>query len=647
MTARPRAPRLNHRVMPGTAIRSLLLLVASLSALPAAAQAPVESNTTYLVVRARQIDLPVPDARLNTQIGDKLPLFQQNDLFFIALTTDNEGPTLCAFPLQTREQNRAAWVSAERMVIFAYPASSVPGVLNLQRGEVFPILREDRGHFEVLAERFGRQVTLRIPKDAGVEVVATAPARAAPGSTLRPIERTYRQLAAVTNAEGAVTVVFDPAAAAYMDQVMVTDAKVGIPLSDPSVTLTTGDSLPLFQQNDNYFIVLVNTEYDGLRLCAFPLERNGTRVGWITPEKRFVLADSATSSSGTIYLREGETLPVIGVNDAEYEVLIERSGRWAPLRLPRPSPNLRLIKARTAAPKPAPPPPPRRTIVLKNEPAINQIVLPIPTESPDQPAPRAADALPQPTRPAAGFPPLASTKAPPEATTEPALAEAPADTPSFAAGGTSGAEAPEQASAADGPSPVMASLNRFLSGIWMVLAILGVVLVLILAFASAARRKARRQAEEAPPPPPPEPDHGSDLIAPPVPPPSADFSGSLSSMSIGSVSQFLNSDKESGILTVKDAMQMEIGTMVFVKGEIFDAKTPTRRGVPAVYDIMRCKEGFFTFARGDHSNAERTILEGTITMLLEAHRIMDEEGPKAAAAPKEKPKLRRRPTSHH
>ena len=87
--------------------------------------------------------------------------------------------------------------------------------------------------------------------------------------------------------------------------------------------------------------------------------------------------------------------------------------------------------------------------------------------------------------------------------------------------------------------------------------------------------------------------------------------------------------------------------MVFVKGEIFDAKTPTRRGVPAVYDIMRCKEGFFTFARGDHSNAERTILEGTITMLLEAHRIMDEEGPKPAAPAKEKPRLRRRPTSHH
>lgn len=84
----------------GTAIRSLLLLVASLSALPVGAQSSAESNTTYLVVRAKQIDLPVPDARLNTQIGDKLPLFQQNSQFFIALTSaDNDGPRLCAFPL--------------------------------------------------------------------------------------------------------------------------------------------------------------------------------------------------------------------------------------------------------------------------------------------------------------------------------------------------------------------------------------------------------------------------------------------------------------------------------------------------------------------------------------------------------------------
>ena len=626
-------------------IGACLCLLAGSPAAAAPERASPEPESLYLIIRTNRLDLPVADARLTTRVGEKLPLFQQNDQFFIVLlSAGQQGCRLCAFPLETRDQNRSAWISAERMVIFAYPSHSVDGTLSLTRGEVFPLVRADSQSYEIVAERFGRQISLLIPKDSGgIEVVTSVPSRAAPGATLIPIDRTYRGLSAVTNADGAVSLLFDPAAAAYLDQLVVSGPRASVQLRNPSVSLTTGDSLPLFQQNENYFITLVNTEYDGLRLCAFPLTQPKGRVGWVTPEKRLVLADTASSCEGIIYLRQGEALPIIGQNDTEYEVLIERSGRWAPLRIPRNSPNIKVVRARTAAPKPAAPPPPRRTIVLKNEPAINQIVLPIPTESPEPPPPRLAEPAPGVQR-TAGFPPMAAivkTNEPPVVT----IAPTPEAPPAFAAGGSSASGAPSVS------SKTMASLKQFLAAIWMVLAGLVILLVLVIAFAAISRRKTKRRAAEPqqpPAPPLPEPPPGSDLIAPPVPTTSSDFSGSLSSMSIGSVSQFLNSDKESGILSVKDTNQMEVGTVLFVKGEIYDAKSATHRGVPAVYDIMRAKEGFFTFTRGDHSSDERTILEGTITMLLEAHRIMDEEGPKAPPdAPKEKPRLRRRPTSRH
>lgn len=649
MPAWPPMPRWNLHVTCRTFIGKLLRAGACLgllAAMPAAAQTSVDSEQLYLIIRTNRLDLPVSDARITKRIGEKLPLFQQNEQFFVALLpSDAENSKLCAFPLQTRDQNRSAWISAERMIIFAYPTYSVEGILSLARGEVFPLVQEARGFYEIIAERFGRQVNLRIPKQlGGIEIVTSAPARIAPGSSLRPIDRTYRGLSAVTNAEGAVVLQFDPAAAAYLDQVMVDSSKVSIRLTDPSITLATGDALPLFQQNDDYFVTLVNTEYDGLRLCAFPLAQAGVRVGWITPEKRLVLADSASSCEGVIYLRQGETLPIMGRNEAEYEVLIERSGRWAPLRIPQTTPDIRLIRARTAAPKPAAPLPPRRTIVLKNEPAINQIVLPIPTDTPEPPPPAVVSQPPAKVQPMVKPPPVlaaataTATATPPAAVYEP---PPPDSASAFAAGGSSSTESP----AAD--SNTMASVKEFLAGIWMVLALLAITLVLIILFASISRRKSRKLAAAAPPPPPLYDSATADLIAPPVPTASSDFSGSLASMSIGSVSQFLNSDKESGILSVKDANQMELGTVVFVKGEIVDAKSSTHRGVPAVYDIMRSKEGFFTFVRGDHSTAERTIEDGTITMLLEAHRIMDEEGPKPVAAPKEKPRLRKRPTSHH
>jgi hypothetical protein len=114
---------------------------------------------------------------------------------------------------------------------------------------------------------------------------------------------------------------------------------------------------------------------------------------------------------------------------------------------------------------------------------------------------------------------------------------------------------------------------------------------------------------------------------PPLPVSSNDFSGSIASMSLGSVTQFLNSDKETGTLLVKDKSNNEIGILVFIKGEIIDAKSPDKRGIDALYEILRNKEGVFSFLREEPKNMEKTITQGTISLLLDAHRIMDEEYP--------------------
>jgi hypothetical protein len=149
---------------------------------------------------------------------------------------------------------------------------------------------------------------------------------------------------------------------------------------------------------------------------------------------------------------------------------------------------------------------------------------------------------------------------------------------------------------------------------------------LIIGLYGKYRRKAHRRevateaATEAPA-------TGSDGLGkpPPLPDISHDFAGSIASMSLGSVAQFLNSDNKTGTLLVKDKSHAEIGTLVFIKGQLIDAKSPDKRGTNAFYKILRNKEGFFSFLCEEPKNVEQTIMQDIISLLLNAHQIMDEE----------------------
>jgi hypothetical protein len=120
-------------------------------------------------------------------------------------------------------------------------------------------------------------------------------------------------------------------------------------------------------------------------------------------------------------------------------------------------------------------------------------------------------------------------------------------------------------------------------------------------------------------------------VAPAFRGPGNDFTGSLASMSIGALVQFLNSEKETGALTLLNDRRTPLGTMIFIKGEVVDAVSPGQRGVEAVFDIVAHSEGFFSFTRKKVLDPQKTVDQQTIPLLMEAYRRIDEKGAKQAA----------------
>ena len=102
------------------------------------------------------------------------------------------------------------------------------------------------------------------------------------------------------------------------------------------------------------------------------------------------------------------------------------------------------------------------------------------------------------------------------------------------------------------------------------------------------------------------------------------LTGSLDRFSICEVIQFLNSIRETGILDIVDEEVSAVHRLMVLDGEIIDAFNGDERGEAALRTILGCKEGSFTFIRGDLPSNESTINESTISLLMEAFKEMDE-----------------------
>lgn len=108
-----------------------------------------------------------------------------------------------------------------------------------------------------------------------------------------------------------------------------------------------------------------------------------------------------------------------------------------------------------------------------------------------------------------------------------------------------------------------------------------------------------------------------------------DLSGTLDGYSMGQVVQFFNSSGDDGILVLmSDAAKEDI--MIFNNGQIIAATSGELSGEEAVYAMLRRQHGNFSFRRIDTSDHERLILQDTMSLLLEGHRLVDEQGFDAA-----------------
>ena len=468
------------------------------------------------------------------------------------------------------------------------------------------------------------------------------------------------------------------------DFVRVTAPWIAIPIESPPMTCEVGKHLMLIQENDEFFIAMSSNSYQGVFLAAFPVSTREGRPAWTTPEQKVFFAYRTASCRGRLYFRRGDELPVDAETRGEYKLRLERFDHAFPLYVsktnsgiefakapPPPSPTqVALVKAAqktapasaqktTAAsnqkfsPASAPRlPPVKRYIVTPVGPSTNVFTISVLEKSPSASATgkddekkeegffnrlfsRSGTDAEKPKEPGA-----AKTGSAQGPDTSAAKTQSVQKTTVGAAGaGTSAAIAKAslstnaQATAAGKAAPapgLMASVTRYQTPA----IIMAAIVLFIVGLFWESRRKARKRelAMEAAAKTLDAAADGSGT-PPPIPGSSNDFSGSIASMSLGSVTQFLNSDKETGTLHVKDKSNAELGTLVFIKGEIVDAKSPKKRGIDALYEILRNKEGFFSFLREEPKDVEKTITLGTISVLLDAHRIMDEEYKPAVPTP--------------
>ncbi len=104
------------------------------------------------------------------------------------------------------------------------------------------------------------------------------------------------------------------------------------------------------------------------------------------------------------------------------------------------------------------------------------------------------------------------------------------------------------------------------------------------------------------------------------------LTGSLDRFAINEVIQFINSIRETGILDIVDARISAVHRVLVSDGEIIDAFNGDFRGEEALSQILGCKEGSFTFIRGDLPTMERSIHKPTMTLLMENMQAFDETG---------------------
>lgn len=411
--------------------------------------------------------------------------------------------------------------------------------------------------------------------------------------------------------------------------VRVTQSRLPVVIDNAMLVFDVGARLRLFQENEEFFIALSDAPYSGRQLIAVPLRKGTSKVAWVTPEQTMFFGFRTATVEGRLYLRADEELSVIREDASRYEVLVERMGQQAAIWVSKLDPGIRFIPNPAAA--------------LKKGDGRASRQARRSAQPPRQRATNAAEAVAaRATAPAVGGAVAAGQESPPEDEVETAwmsLLAPEAETISADDGtaGSSGAKSEEG-------SRIETMMRGMLSAVGARLRVLLVVvlaaLLLIVLLVAGLRKAVLKHAhptglrklsakDEKASAAKPEPEPAAQAAS--AAPPAADFSGTIASMALSAVTQFLNGDKETGVLTITENDHKVMGRMIFVDGEIVDARTDGKRGVDAVYAMLRFRQGLFAFVRQPAGKYEKTVNVGTISLLLEAHRILDEEGEKKKA----------------
>lgn len=110
----------------------------------------------------RESRLPVPNADRIFAPGESFPLLQDNaDFYVFALGEDS----MAAVRKLDRKGNPIAWITVQKQLIFGDKARSTEGVLILQAGDFFPILRENPKFWAVDFTAHRHSIRLSIPKE--------------------------------------------------------------------------------------------------------------------------------------------------------------------------------------------------------------------------------------------------------------------------------------------------------------------------------------------------------------------------------------------------------------------------------------------------------------------------------------------------
>lgn len=127
---------------------------------------PVEiSDIGYVEINKKNIKVSVNDAEVQFEVGERMPLIQKNQRYYIALLTYDNGYTdLVAVPRTLGNGQGSAWVTREGDLIFGSNTSSAFGRFYLRPHEILPIVFEDDESFTVLCERNGHAFSLDIAK---------------------------------------------------------------------------------------------------------------------------------------------------------------------------------------------------------------------------------------------------------------------------------------------------------------------------------------------------------------------------------------------------------------------------------------------------------------------------------------------------